>query len=89
MGYHREELQAGISHLLILLEFQLVEFFLMTEFLTFQPALHEPVDCVTDEQKIQNLGWQRPPERRMNHNLQFASFFDHTPSLLVALTRKV
>ena len=43
----------------------------MTEFLTFQPALHEPVDCVTDEQKIQNLGWQRPPERRMNHNLQF------------------
>ena len=71
MGNHREELQAGISHLLILLEFQLVEFFLMTEFLTFQPALHEPVDCVTDEQKIQNLGWQRPPERRMNHNLQF------------------
>ena len=71
MGYHREELQAGISHFLVLLALQLVEFFLMTEFLTFQPALHEPVDCVTDEQKIQNLGWQRPPERRMNHNLQF------------------
>ena len=46
MGNHREELQTGISHLLILLEFQLIEFFLMTEFLTFQPALHEPVDCV-------------------------------------------
>ena len=70
MGNHREELQAGISHLLILLEFQLVEFFLMTALFTLQPALHEPVDCVTDEQKIQNLGRQRPPERRMNHNLQ-------------------
>ena len=70
MGNHREELQAGISHLLILLEFQLIEFFLMAALLTFQPALHEPVDCITYEQKIQNLGRQRPPERRMNHNLQ-------------------
>ena len=71
MGNHREELQAGVSHLLILLALQLVEFFLMAALLTLQPALCEPVDCVTDEQKIQNLGWQRPPERRMNHNLQF------------------
>ena len=57
MGNHREELQAGISHLLILLEFQLVEFFLMAALLTLQPALCEPIDCVTDKQKIQNLGW--------------------------------
>ena len=71
MGNHREELQAGVSHLLILLALQLVEFFLMAALLTLQPALCEPIDCVTDEQKIQNLGWQRPPERRMNHNLQF------------------
>ena len=70
MGYHREELQAGISHLLVLLALQLIEFFLMAALLTFQPALHEPVDCVTDKKKIQNLGRQRPPERRMNHNLQ-------------------
>ena len=56
MGNHREELQAGVSHLLILLALQLVEFFLMAALFTLQPALCEPVDCVTDEQKIQNLG---------------------------------
>ena len=47
---HREARIADASRTSTLsLEFQLVEFFLMTEFLTFQPALHEPVDCVTDE----------------------------------------
>ena len=56
MGNHREELQAGVSHLLILLALQLVEFFLMAALLTLQPALCEPINQVTDEQKIQNLG---------------------------------
>ena len=56
MGNHREELQAGVSHLLILLALQLVEFFLMAALFTLQPALCEPINHVTDEQKIQNLG---------------------------------
>ena len=43
----------------------------MAALFTLQPALGEPINHVTDKQKIQYLGWQRPPKRRMNHNLQF------------------
>ena len=70
MGYHGEELQSGITHLLLLLFLQLVEFLLMAALLSLHPRLGVEPDEPADNQQIQNLGRQRPPERRMHHNLE-------------------
>ena len=70
VGYHGEELQSGITHLLLLLLLQMVEFLLMAALLSLHSRLGIEPDEPADNQQIQNLGRQRPPERRMHHNLE-------------------
>ena len=70
VGYHGEELQSGITHLLLLLLLQMVEFLLMAALLSLHPRLGIEPDKPADNQQIQNLGRQRPPERWMHHNLE-------------------
>ena len=70
VGNHGEELQSCITHLLLLLLLQTVEFLLMAALLSLHPRLGVEPDEPADKQQIQNLGRQRPPERRMHHNLE-------------------
>ena len=70
VGYHGEELQSGIAHLLLLLLLQRIKFMLMATLLTLQSALGIEIDGVAQQQQIEQLGWQGPPERRMHLYLQ-------------------
>ena len=70
VGYHGEELQSGIAHLLLLLLLQRIKFVLMATLLTLQSALGIEIDGVAQQQQIEQLGWQGPPERRMHLYLQ-------------------
>ena len=70
MGDHREEVQAGLAHLLFLFFVQSLHLTLVTLFFTTQTEMHILPDDTTQQQEIENLGIPAPPEGGLDDDLE-------------------